>query len=134
MKYTQEQLEAMSDFELNKAVAKSIGHITFKSSMEGGCDIGTEQVCRGVRFNKWVDYCNNWSDMDKWVDYCNNWSDMGTLIFDSGINLESPESIGIDDWCASNFSAVGLGSTINSYSENPLRASAIIYILIKQDE
>lgn len=64
-------------------------------------------------------------------NYCNNWSDMGPLIVETKIAVTPSSKLSVqmgfeeNDWCASvvNFA---------SWCENPLRAAAIVYILIKQ--
>ncbi|HEY7864616.1 MAG TPA: phage protein NinX family protein [Psychromonas sp.] len=102
IKYTQEQLEEMSDFEINKIAAEL-----------NGMDYS------GVSEQMKHDY--------NMPDYCNNWSDMGPLIHRYKIAM-TPQGWNTTLWSAST----SINCDMTSISSNPLRAAAVVYILIKQ--
>ena len=104
-----EQLENMSDFEINKAIA---------------CTQGMDYS--GVTESMVHDY--------NMRDYCNNPSDMMPLVFELGIEL-SPLFCG--EWVASLVNTYEYDEEpiydgdYQSVHNNPLRAAAIVYLLMR---
>ena len=123
MKHTKEQLEGMSDLEVNKLVAKVIyGDInTFTSPSERNGEVWIEKASGGL--------------INTNYDPCNNPSDMMPLVFDSTIEL-SPLFCG--EWCASELNNYTYEEEpiYNGYQvahKNPLRAAAIVWLLMQGD-
>ena len=103
-----EQLEQLSDLEINKLIA-DIEQIELELDESG---------------TFYWDEC--------WVyDPCNSSSGMMPLVFESGISLTDPDSSGGKVWIASKWFA-SLRPSIQSRSGNPLRAAAIVYLLMKE--
>jgi len=63
----------------------------------------------------------------------NNWADMGPLIYESLI--ETAPLANSDKWKATGvtFSKRGERATFTVHHENPLRAAAIVYLLMQND-
>ena len=118
MTYTQKQLEAMSNFEVNWVV------INLDASAE---DTGIRFVvgetlwrtdCSGpIPFSDQVDYCNNHNDIMPLAHKAKIW-----LTFQSDLNARAT---------ASKFHN---GEMIRVEHDNPLRAFAIVWVLINQGE
>ena len=107
MKYTQNQLIVMSDFDINCIIAK----------------IQNES---GVYMNDIVS--------QRVKDYCNSWSDMGPLLGPNNISIcydkkDFPCAFVLED--ISEFREWDF--KVCCFNGNVLRAAAIVYILIKQD-
>lgn len=63
-------------------------------------------------------------------DYCNNPFFGWQIILNNGISIDSPESMGSDEWLASKFYPHGFGHTIEAWHENPLRAAMIVFLMM----
>ncbi len=101
------KFESMSDFEINKLVAKHIGWIISNAQYDQN-----DVVVIG-RF----------SPFDTTVDYCNSWGDMGEVIEEHKISLR----YGVNNknmWLVS----CGCFERYSYEHANPLRAAAIIYL------
>ena len=112
MKYSKEQLEAMSDFDLNKLISHyqlkhDNSHTWFSFSS------------RGEVFS-----VNEKTNESALVDYCNKPSDIMPLVIENKIN----SLVTVNGWMV--FSEHD--RPLESECENLLRAYAIVYILIKQ--
>lgn len=103
MKYTQDQLEGMSDREIDWAIV---------SIIYGTEDKDIRRIFSSGGF-----------------DYCNSWADMGPIIGRERISLIPVSNMDVS-WLAVPES--GLHSH-RSVGNNPLRAAAIVYILVKQE-
>ena len=68
------------------------------------------------------DGCNGFD-----ADYCGNPSDMWPLIVEEGISISYQQHNGL--WCAM---VIGTEFTIIHFDKNPLRAAAIVYVMLKQ--
>ena len=119
MKHTKEQLEAMSDFELNTIVVK-FDKTRFLDKLTN-----TSMVAKGK------------------VNYCKNWSDIGPLMEECGISVikVSDGYLAIGEWgyidinsCETMLQIEQTGNQNESVNTNLKRAIAIVYILIKQGE
>ena len=117
MEYTQAQLEAMTDFELNKVTSLLIGvyHSEFDTTVYGA--IKREGVI----------------NVPTPVNYCNSWSDCGPLIDECGISVEFDCEIH-DDHPQSWWNASLLDRVVTMHHKNPKRAITIVYILIMQEK
>lgn len=112
MKYTIEQLEGMSDGDINQ-------EITVEANNLHGWELSQSGFCFyhcGADGNDWVDF--------QIADYCNNPSAMMPLVFEAGIEL-SPLPI-TGNWSATFI----MDRDIFSIHENPLRASAVVWLLM----
>jgi hypothetical protein len=117
-----EQLEAMSDLDINIKVAnatyRNLGgrdytqYLSRHHSQEQGCEV--------------ISYCGSE------LDYCNSPSDMMPLVFEAGITVGTYDDEhfafsgfegGVYEECWSNM----------IYNDNPLRAAAIVYLLMQGD-
>tara|TARA_R110000782_G_scaffold126150_1_gene217738 strand:+ start:643 stop:1011 length:369 start_codon:yes stop_codon:yes gene_type:complete len=115
--------ENMSDFELNKLVAHEVysdiggqdytKHLVVKYSYGEGCEC--------------ISYCGG----DK-LDYCNNPNDMMPLVFEHKIGMQSPWN-GSGVWRACNRGDDDFVEFDCSHA-NPLRAAAIVYLLLQDDK
>lgn len=128
MKYTQEQLEQQTDFDLS-AVILCLRH---------GDDVPTFRDLDGDSIDcACADVTLGYEDCIIKFDI-NNWSDIGLLIEDCGISWDVYKDTmrGFDGFVAAqHIQAYSAGiSTINSKSTNLKRAIAIVYLLIKQGE
>lgn len=108
MKYTLEQLQSMSDLDLNIAVTKSQGFV-----VDGWYENTSVVIAVDENGN------NGFQS-----DYCNKPSDMCELIISEGISLIY--QIDNNYWCASTM------NTPFVHDKNPLRAAAIVYVLVRQ--
>lgn len=103
-------LQTASDFEINKAVAESLGYIVKDQVgdmataflFDPPFDIGYEGV-----------------------DYCNQWQDAGPIIQKNNIGILPPDDL-TSGW---------MGGSQNQdfwcFNENPLRAAMECYLMIK---
>jgi hypothetical protein len=116
-----EDLEKLSDFEVNKLVAKSLG-------IEWHCRPGSKQNSTGG----WLFSDNCKGGCDSLADYCNSPSDMWPLIYESLI--ETAPLANSDKWKAAGatYSKRGERSVFTVHHENPLRAAAIVYLLVQE--
>ena len=116
MKNTTESLAAMSDFEVNKALA--------------GLIAWSEPNCKNVTFEGgcfWVEHVGFSSF--KIENYCNNPSDVMPLVFELGINLQrvNQGDSNLGYWLAG-------ANTYHSFADkNPMRAAACCLILVLQE-
>ncbi len=121
MTYTQEQLEGMSDGEINKLVCEVKG-LMLHAHQERWEKLREESViAQDWLTGRFVEF-----------DYCNSPSDMWPLFLETKISIIEPD---IEDGKAE----YGVGSIYQASSvmvahANPLRAAAIVYILVKQGE
>lgn len=124
MQYTQEQLEAMSDFDINQMIAK-IGCIG--QSIEW---LPQRAVC-GILLPDFMDnacYLITPLRREQKVDFCNNWSDIGALIESNRIGLTFGSEM-----C----SAVVVNTKVKMLQvtgENVKRCAAIVYLLMEEVE
>ena len=118
MKYELEQLEGMDDHRVNIEVSKLTN------------DEGDGLL---IKFGTIIN-----EHTGREVNYCNSWADMGPLIHEAKISLSPCYSADpvvysyspTGKWCAEHF-YLQSGQVTNT---NPLRAAAIVYILIKQED
>ena len=116
-----EQLEKLSDFDINSLIISSL-------EIESDVHFGGGSITRHVK-NGEVLRCA------ETLDYCNNPSDMMPLVFEFGIEL-SPVFFG--GWSASElrsytYEQEPIYNENYSVDNNPLRAAAIVYLLIQGD-
>ena len=101
-----EQLEKLSDFEINKLIAEKLFRATYwKAGDKIRVDDGTPT--------------------GRYVDYCGNLSDMMPLAFANKINLTS-QGWNTPLWCANSI----VNHEFSIVNKNPLRAAAIVYLLM----
>jgi len=116
-----EQLEQLSDLEINQAVTATAYNLQGWGLSESGLCF---YHC-GLDGSDWVDF--------QIIDYCNNPSDMMPLVFEGKVTLSpiQPYTEEHDPslWCAS--CEVDSGA-IECWHKNPLRAAAIAYLLMKE--
>lgn len=117
MKYTKEQLQAMSDFDVNKALAIA------KGKYAG--DVG-DWMPNGVKVNDESGFF--YTEMN----YCNTPNDIMPLAFEHKLTL-MPAVI-IDDWGWQALKNNMLGVSHYYSDKNPLRAIACCLILVLQGE
>lgn len=106
----------MSDHEINKAVAKASGlNIQERSVFNvGRIPVVVKSFC-GVE------------ELISIPDYCNNPSDMWPLIVANKINVYASEGPDFMPWMA------GCKSIMVSH-KNPLRAAAIVFLMLNEDK
>jgi len=97
----------MSDFEVNKLVAIEL-------LVDGG-EAG------------WID-----SHSQLVPEYCNNPADMWPIIVENNIDVISPTSNGTEYWEAHKFFADVKIYPLSFLDKNPLRAAAIIFIIMQE--
>ena len=106
----------MSDFEINKMVAAKLG---VDAKCEDGC-LFTSKKHVG----------ENVISVTAVTDYCNNQSDMWPIIVENKIDVCFIDS-------ANSWTSFGLTKNkllVESSGDNPLRAAAIVYLMIKDEE
>lgn len=118
MKYTKEQLQAMSDFEVNKALCTLLG-----KDVSGICEL-RNQMTGAV------------------TDYCNTPNDIMPLAFEYGVVInkaEDIEDIEDDEGCKGWVASGGVYSWMDElctygeayFDENPLRAIACCLLMME---
>ena len=133
MKHTKEQLEGMSDFEINRAVGKSV---LASSKHENHLSVNYEI--------KAVCFKDDKGNMKYEVDYCNNPSDIMPLVFEAGITMQAVSDgyvcygdygyldCGDKDYLKVNEADSPFDFPDNSIGhKNGLRAAAIVYLLME---
>ncbi len=117
--------EEMSDFEINYLVAKiaTVGEVISKDDMWPVDNANAVQVIYRVGVS------------GEYKDYCNDPADMWPIIFEYGIEI-SPLYRG--EWCASYISEYTYNEDpiygLQFSGENPLRAAAIVFLMLKDGE
>jgi hypothetical protein len=105
----------LSDFEINKRLAELLGWKVVNDNPtpnKGLLVVSSEDQCRAI-------------------DYCNSWADMGPLMVEHSISLNKIE----DEWEAHNGEIDQGGLVVaNIYlmHKNPLRAAAIVYLMMEE--
>ena len=113
-------LKTASDFEINKAVAESLGYVVNPK-------IGDNDTAFLVDPPFDIGHLG--------VDYCNQWQDAGPVIKDNEISITSPDDTGTVFWEASASTPDdGCRFCYGSESENPLRAAMECYLMMKTGE
>lgn len=123
IKYTQKELEAMSDFELSSIIAP-----------KQGCSIHKEQwFDLGDRDESVVLVGDSFGNPTGAVDYCNNPADIMPLAIEAGLALIPQDG----EWVALSDFVVEWGEC-DAEEEvrcaKPYRALAIVWILVNQEE
>ena len=116
--YTQDQLEAMSNFEINAHLCIELGMKPLEKQENTDC-----AVVMDLRSSS--GYCK--------YDYCGSAGDMWPLLKPNGISLIDIEG----DTLACSGCEYGVGEFLwvnDVWHENQLRAAAIVYILIMQEK
>lgn len=120
MTYTTQQLRTISDFEVNKALAKIlpytqvIGSGKYPSQSEDAVHVERRKTKYG-----------NIEELG--VDYCNNPNDIMPLAFDRSICLiQTDVGKELGQWTA--FTWIGVSEYINT---NPLRAIACLILMME---
>jgi len=116
-----EQLEQLSDLEINQAVTAAAYNLQ-------GWELSESGLCFyhcGLDGSDWVDF--------QIIDYCNSPSDMMPLVFEAGISLHNESDDDGVFYCAHNSSDFRHSEygKHRAWHSNPLRAAAIVYLLIK---
>lgn len=110
-------LRTASDFEINKAVAESLGHKV--------------RAYGGHVFLDGIDIGPNG------VDYCNQWEDAGAIIQGSEIAILPPDGL-TGGWMAAKEIHINCNCAIEgdavAFNKNPLRAAMEVYLMMKIGE
>lgn len=104
----------LSDFEINKRVAKAVGKYEYVSDVPDGA---SSQVL-----------CDTLSRCEP-MDYCNDPADAWPIIVENKISIWS-QGIDSDLWCAHFHNE----ERLKFVSANPLRAAMIVYLMMKEGE
>lgn len=113
--------DKVSDFEINKAVAKLQGH---------KCYYGNDSFTNGLTGSAAVVKGKNVVGA---IDYCNSWADMGPIISDNSIDLEWPEYELGGFGQASKYIQGGMDIQIEFRDKRKaLRAAAIVYLMMNR--
>ena len=123
MKYTQEELESKSDGELSLAILKiktdNMGENYRVAKLSSARNFSTAKCLIGT------DGCGSTT----LAFDINDWSDMGVLIVDNKITISPIEPYldehNPDEWFA------GIIGVDDVWHVNPLRAAAIVYLLMQ---
>ncbi|QPW26454.1 DUF2591 family protein [Edwardsiella ictaluri] len=67
------------------------------------------------------------TEWHRW-DFCNSWADMGPLIEENGIVVAPYRSATPEAWST----AFGINAKFHAEDDNPLRAAAIVYLMMKE--
>lgn len=129
MKYTQEELEGMGDFEINSLVAGYWLPCDFHLNVnEKTVDLISTQTYLGA-------HGEPYEKEEKYAEFnpSNKPSDIMPIAIDNGINLLAPDLN--DRWCATNdlsaFVHPRPTNCIFTASLSPYRAIAIVYLLMR---
>lgn len=106
----------LSDFEINKAVAESLGVKFTQDGLEIYVDVFDEQ--HGDFFPESLNYCNNPSDA--WPIIVENKIDL---------EFEYDGSCFARGFCFKSLKTIGANK-----EKNPLRAAMIVYLMMKEGE
>ena len=134
MEFTQEQLESMSDFELNVVAAYLFydgGEVTTSPAK-----FGVQVHVNGAFVDDSYNPCNSWSDCGDLIDECKGIS-IYPISEDDHVNKSSSltgewESIGLS--FGDNNLLTDISGMFTSINKNPKRAVTIVYILVKQSQ
>lgn len=128
--YTQKELESKSDKDLNKLVYEAEG---LKPSSN---DLIIEETLELMRdSDPLLRMALPITDRYYGKDYCNNWSDMGPIIDKHEITMKAPNYNQVDHWEVSScIFTDGLGFCYGADHKNPLRAAAIVYLLMHHEK
>lgn len=104
----------MSDFEINKEVALSLGIevVGWDGKIYGGLERNIDNVTSVIGV----------------IDYCNNPSDAWPIILENNIWIQ-PDMIGDGFW-----HCMDCNDDIHAKDKNPLRAAMIVYLMMKDEE
>ncbi len=104
--------DELSDFEINKLVAESLGLDAIgQSERENNSSI-------------WL------YDLQAYVDYCNNPNDAWPIIVENKMTIV-PTTVGLKEWTAWHPNK-GLAAT--TQDDNPLRAAMIVFLMMKESD
>ena len=120
MEFTQEQLESMTDLELNFSAAGLV-YNKESVSISNGSVLIYQGFDDGARNYNGIDYCESWGDCGELIDELN---------LDIGPHFEGGYSVSN----ATSFSWEGdpILDSYDIYHENIKRAVTVVYILVKQ--
>ena len=104
----------MSDFEINKAVALSLGIevVEWSGKIFGGVERKIDNVTSVIGV----------------IDYCNNPSDAWPIIVENKIWIQ-PDMVGDGFW-----HCMDCNDDIHAKDRNPLRAAMAVYLMMKDEE
>lgn len=123
MKYTQEQLEGMSNRDINKVVAQQIySENSFIEKWAPGDDVFVFVSCKtlgrhGVSF-----------------DYCGNISDAWPIISENNICIEWGEGSSLERPTASNYNTPEKIESECLFKSEVLKAAMIVYLLMDESK
>lgn len=122
MKYTLKELESKSDFEISKLVAEKEGvrwHINPSHPLNNT--------------DGWIFYTSGTNgDTTLLPDYCNSWADIGPIIEHEGVSLiKWPNKEEYEASIAIYYGHGVIDAEIYYSHTNPLRAAAIVYLLME---
>ena len=114
--------EAMSDFDINKAVTEVLGFIPEKSSVQRFLHSSSVHITTECRLNGWK------------LDYCDRWEDAGPVIHAYDIGLEPKfnggwEAYKVDIW---DFDEEGYTKDFWWTDKNPRRAAMIVFLNMQE--
>ena len=107
-------LQTASDFEINKAVAESLGYVVNPQT-------GNQNIAYLVDPPFSIGYAG--------VDYCNQWQDAGPVIQDNKISL-APGKATANVW----FASCDRRAIVAHMNASPLRAAMEVYLTMKAGE
>ncbi len=117
--------EDMSDLEINKAVACKLGLRFFIKPNSNGNQT-EDWIYGGI---------GSPHEMTELADYCNSWADMGPLIFRTPIDIECDDTFFGDNFIAGESLWVAHNPNGSHYHhKNPLRAAAIVYLMMENEK
>lgn len=114
--------ESMSDFEINYLVAKidTDGEVIRMDDMWPTDNENAVQVIYKVGVS------------GEYKDYCNNPADMWPIILSNDIDIISPTANGTECWEAHKFFADVKVYPWSLFDKNPLRAAAIVFLMMQE--
>ncbi|MDX1475056.1 MAG: phage protein NinX family protein [Reinekea sp.] len=109
----------VSDFGINKAVAKLQGH---------KCYYGDDSFTNGSMGDSVAVKGKNIVGA---IDYCKHWDVTGPLISDNDITITPIYYSDCKTWCAGgDYNVLKKAINPKAHNENPLRAAAIVYLMM----
>ena len=117
--------EEMSDFEINKSVAK------IQCGGQSGIKwLPQKKILPEFDYDSMDDACYLISPMghEQSADYCNSWADAGPIIEANGISMIAPSDC-VTDWQARPSQG---NYTSGDYDKNPRRAAMICFLKMQE--
>jgi len=116
--------EDMSDFEINKAVARHEGFNV------------DSKYCINIEGGSRIEFILESENMTQLIDYCNNPSDAWPIIVKNGIDIEFFYNEPDEEYrfCHAQIHVADFGFITVNHPSNPLRAAMIVFLKMQESK